>query len=129
MIKEVIRPNAKINDTITDGLWRTGNDRYVVISEIESIDYLQKILYTVCKRETKKANTEIIPSLENLICLYYNILNRFVQLGVKPDIPFIPMDKIFNSEDIIEQLKELDIIMKQINSLPEATKDIVEKKD
>lgn len=110
-------PGLKINDSITDGLWKTGQDRYVKISDITDLDYLQKILGTIRFREKKKANSVINPSLENLICLYYNVLKRCLELGVKPNMDYAPMDCAINEENVIEQLKQVLDICEKINKL------------
>jgi hypothetical protein len=105
-----------IEESLKQGLWATGPNKYVKISEISEIDYLQKILYTLSKREEKaySLHEKSILQLEIAAKLYVHVLDRLLQL--KTDSKPINEIKLLG-EPIIDTVcdKDLESLKLKIN--------------
>jgi hypothetical protein len=76
-----------IDDAITEGLWQTGENKYVKIKEIEDVKYLQKILFiTQTKRERKAYEfiKQYKKTMDRISSLYIHIIERFLELDKNP---------------------------------------------
>ena len=98
---EIKIENNEVEKSITDGLWKTDKG-YIKISEIEDIEYLQKILFTLQSRE-KKTIFNYIKNMDIIASLIIHVLNRREELGCELKLKFEPIKYTLNDRELNDQ--------------------------
>lgn len=79
---EIVKDNEKVNDNLKKGLWKTGENKYVEIANIDDLDYLIKLLHTLHGRDQRAYDLfgQVIAKLDVNAHFYIHILNRIAVL-------------------------------------------------
>lgn len=119
MIVEQIKQNIKTEEILQEGFWKTGDNKYIKISEIDDVLYLQKILFTLQKRQVayKAFLKEYKSKMDISCCLAIHVVD---QLKVKGHKMKTSIDFNFDTVGDLGLEDQMNYIL---NSMDELTKE------
>lgn len=115
VLKEI---NKRItsDESIEQGLWKTGDNKYIDITKLNDEEYLAKIFHTLEQREEKTTQNHIDYMRKNC-ALMLHVMERAKVIGARIAINKVPLTFTFG-DPRLEMLKEqmMDHITTETNS-------------
>lgn len=104
---------ADVKEASDNNIWLTGKNKGVKIDDINDPDYLQKIIYTLQKRENKAKK---IYKIQLLSCakFYKAISERAKELNVELKFTDVPIQDIFIDDDLVKVSTFFEEMFKKI---------------